>query len=165
MKLAIMNNINNTFEKITLRLATDDDKAFARYVHHQAYHNIVVKQFGEWNRAEQDTYFESTWSKYNSEIILWNENPSGYWSVESRQNEIHLHQFLILPEYQGRKIGSYLLNRLIDQSSEANIPIRLQAFRESEARKLYTRMGFKPVDRSEDHILMQLSPDPTRLNR
>lgn len=153
-----MNNYHS-FEHVSLRPATDDDKTFARRVHHRAYYDVVVRQFGNWDEAEQDAYFEITWSKYASEIILWDNKLCGYWSVESTRAEIHLHQLLILPEYQGRGIGSYLLKSLIDRSLDDNILIRLQVFRESEARKLYIRMGFVQIDQSDDHIIMQLYSD------
>ena len=64
--LTIMNDFNSISERLTLRLATDADKAFARHVHHQAYHDVIVRQFGEWNEAEQDAYFDSTWASYSS---------------------------------------------------------------------------------------------------
>jgi len=150
-------------ETLTLKTATGADKEFARTVHHRAYRDVVVRQFGEWNNEEQDMYFESTWSKYDSQIILLNQQPVGYWSVEYSPLEIHLHQFLLLPEYQGKRIGSHLLRWLISQSVSRNIPIRLRVFRESDAYRLYAKMGFMATSTSEEHIVMEFVPTQLKI--
>ena len=56
--------------EITLRPALDVDTEFARAVHHQAYRDVVVRQYGTWDEKAQDGYFIDIWSPAVFEIIL-----------------------------------------------------------------------------------------------
>ena len=147
-------------QNLSLRPAEKEDKEFARQTHHRAYYDVVKKQFGDWDIQEQDKYFESTWSIYPSEVIIWKDQPCGYWSVVYSPGEIHLHQFLILPEYQGNGIGTTLLRYLLDQSIKTDTLIKLRVFRESRAKNLYKAVGFQEIKESKDHIIMQFNPRP-----
>lgn len=48
--------------KVATRRATADDSAFARAIHHRAYREVVVAQYGPWDEAAQDGYFAAAWS-------------------------------------------------------------------------------------------------------
>lgn len=47
---------------ITLRSANPRDKEFCRRVHHLAYREVVVRQFGQWDEVLQDALFEKEWA-------------------------------------------------------------------------------------------------------
>lgn len=63
---------------VTTRAATDADKTFARDAHHLACHDVVVRQFGKWDEAVQDRFFERNWSSNHLNIILADGVPSGW---------------------------------------------------------------------------------------
>lgn len=63
---------------IALRPATKNDKDFARGVHHRAYHDVVVTQFGDWDEVAQDKFFATGWAKPGHEIVLVDDTPCGY---------------------------------------------------------------------------------------
>lgn len=56
--------------RITRREATPEDQELARTVHHAAYRQVVMKQFGEWNQAEQDGFFTRAWYPTATEVLL-----------------------------------------------------------------------------------------------
>ena len=45
---------------IDRRTATSEDFELARSIHHRAYRDVVLRQFGAWNEEEQDQFFVVT---------------------------------------------------------------------------------------------------------
>ncbi|MEK7185507.1 MAG: GNAT family N-acetyltransferase [Patescibacteria group bacterium] len=143
---------------ITKRIATESDTEFARKVHHSAYHGVVVRQFGNWDEKIQDDFFAKSWKPETHEIIYFNGVACGYCCIEYKPDYIFASELVILPEFQGRGIGSEILNKLKQESEQKKIPIKLQVFKENQARHLYRRLGFKDVGSKGAHIEMELDP-------
>ena len=88
--------------EITKRPAVEDDTDFARSVHHQAYRDVVVRQFGTWNEKSQDEFFRDDWDPVAFEIILCDDVPCGYVCIEDRDGDIHVRELVIAPKSQGK---------------------------------------------------------------
>ncbi|MEK9196504.1 MAG: GNAT family N-acetyltransferase [Patescibacteria group bacterium] len=142
---------------ITVRNAVEQDKEFVRTTHHLAYYDVSVKQFGTWDDKLQDNFFNDIWSAPDLKIINFNDEPCGYYLAEELQSHIKLHELVILPEFQGKNIGSSILKQLQDQSSQQGIPITLQVLRDNRAIELYERSGFSIVSKSSTHNTMEWS--------
>jgi ribosomal protein S18 acetylase RimI-like enzyme len=144
---------------ITLRPATKNDTDFARSVHHRAYRDVVVTQFGDWDENTQDKFFATGWAKPGHEIVMVDNVPCGYVRYEKTPAEIKAYELVLLPEFQGRGIGSALLKMVLAEGAAKNVPIALQVLRENRASKLYSRLGFKDVSQTDTHILMKWTPE------
>ena len=92
------------------RTATSSDTEFARGAHHAAYRDVVSRQFGEWDEALQDRLFEEKWIPDKFEIVLCDGNRCGFLSIEDHPDHIYVNEIVISPQFQGRGIGSRLLN-------------------------------------------------------
>ena len=145
--------------KETRRPALETDTDFARFVHHQAYREVSERQFGPWDEEEQDEYFNADWSSATYEIVLCDAVPCGYVCIEDREDNIHVHELVLLPEFQGQGIGSSLLRQLMERASRRRVPVRLGTFRANRALNLYRRLGFQEMGRTETQILMEWSSD------
>ena len=143
--------------KITTRPATIQDKEFARDVHHLAYRDVVERQFGTWNEAIQDQVFENKWAHARFTILLVDEEPCGVVDVENQTEEIHIHELVIHPHFQGNGIGTVFLQQVIDRSKSQNVPAKLRVLLKNRAIALYQRLGFREFDSTETHILMEWS--------
>jgi len=141
--------------KLTTRPAAATDREFARHAHHQAYHDVVVRQFGKWDEALQDNFFAGDWAGAKVEILLWDGVPCGYASIEHHTDCIHVRELVLLPEYQQRGIGTSLLNVTIAQARERCVPVKLGVLRQNRAIGLYRRLGFVDCGRTETHTLME----------
>ncbi len=144
---------------LSLRPATDQDTDFARNVHHQAYRDVVVKQFGSWDEAMQDKFFADTWAQQGFQILTWDNEPCGYARIEETPEEIRGHELVILPEFQSKSIGSFLLHKWQDTARERAVPLRLQVLQANRAAELYKRVGFKEIGRNDTHIEMEWRAD------
>jgi GNAT superfamily N-acetyltransferase len=141
--------------EITKRPALDADTDFARAVHHQAYHDVVVRQYDMWDEEAQDEFFKNDWSPPAFEIILCDGVPCGYTRIEDRSCDIHVRELVISPPFQGQGIGTQILREVIDRGKACKVPVRLGTQRANRAAELYLRLGFREFARTETHILME----------
>jgi ribosomal protein S18 acetylase RimI-like enzyme len=141
--------------RITRRPATPADTEFARSVHHAAVRDVVERQFGPWNEAQQDRFFDGDWKPEIFEIILCDGVPCGYVCVEDRADDVHVREIDILPEYQGRGIGTHILRDAIARADARGVPIRLGTLHENRASALYQRLGFVETGRTATHLVFE----------
>jgi GNAT superfamily N-acetyltransferase len=81
--------------------------------------------FGAWVEEQQDGFFEASWAAQPHEIILFEGEPCSYACVEDRPGDVDLRELLVAPDYQGRGIGSVVLEAVIDHACTRRVPVRL----------------------------------------
>ena len=139
----------------TTRLATIGDREFARKTHHAAYRDVVIKQFGSFDEKIQDQFFAESWNDRVHEIFMYNGESIGYESVEYLPEHIFVHELVLLPEFQGLRIGSLFLKKIQEEAKAKNVPVRLKVLKENSALEFYQKLGFKVTDSDEVHIKME----------
>jgi ribosomal protein S18 acetylase RimI-like enzyme len=144
--------------RLRTRPATASDTAFAREAHHGGYRDVVIAQFGAWDDAEQDRYFENDWRDARFDILLHDETPCGYAAVEYRADDVHVRELVIHPRWQGRGIGTAFLKGVMESAARKGLPVRLGTFHRNRALKLYQRLGFREIGRIEIHVLLEWLP-------
>ena len=147
---------------VTRRPALETDADFARRVHHRAYREVVERQFGLWDEAQQDRFFDGDWRAGGFEIVLCDGVPCGYLCVEDRPDDVHVREIVLLPEFQGRGIGSRLLSDVIAHARQRGVPVRLGTHHQNRAQRLYRRLGFREIGRTGTHLLFERSTDGGR---
>ena len=140
---------------VSQRPATIVDKDFIRAVHHRAYHDVVERQYGSWDQAVQDSYFDSAWSAETHEIILFDGVRCGYSSIETQNDAIYLKELVIDPDFQCHGIGTEIIRKVIDHAIGLGVPVRLRTHLVNRAANLYRRMGFLETERTESHLLLE----------
>ena len=141
--------------RLTTRPATDSDAAFARETHHSAYRDVVMAQYGAWDDADQDRYFEDNWREAKFDILLSDDTPCGYAAVEYRADDVHVRELVIHPKWQGRGIGTAFLKQVMESAAQKGLPVRLGTQHRNRALKLYQRLGFREIGRTETHVLLE----------
>ncbi|AXT57274.1 GNAT family N-acetyltransferase [Aquimarina sp. MMG015] len=91
----------------------------------------------------------------SSHVICLNEARVGVLKYIETNNSIEILQFQILPKYQGKGIGNYLLSYIIQLSRDANKNVRLKVLKENPAKFLYERNGFKIYDEDQYEFHME----------
>lgn len=147
--------LKKTILQVTTRPACAADMEFAHSVHHQAYRDVVEQQFGAWDKEEQDRHFAENWASVTFEIVLCDGIPCGYTCIEDRQNDIHVRELVILPEFQNQGVGSSLLRAAMEHARGRDTPVRLGTFHVNRAANLYRRLGFQEVGQTDIHILFE----------
>ena len=140
---------------ITKRPGLAADVEFTRSVHHRAYREVVVVQYGRWNEEAQDGFFLAAWSMAPHDVILCDDVRCGYMCVEDRDDDIHVRELVIDPDFQGNGIGTHILRDVIERAIARGVPVRLATHRLNRAENLYRRIGFRESGRTDSHILME----------
>jgi GNAT superfamily N-acetyltransferase len=134
------------------------DLEFARRTHHAAYHGVVVRQFGSWDREMQDRFFQQGWTRAPHQIVLLHGRSIGVISVENLDDHIFIHEIQILPEFQKKGIGSRILGDQLAKARQVGKLVKLKVLRGNEARRLYERYGFVCCEESEIDYKMVWQP-------
>ena len=138
-----------------LRDATNDDIEFIFQLRIQTMKKDFDNTFG-WHEGEQ-------WKRASDEIqhakiIMMNQTDIGVIKVIPKIKELHLHQMQILPEYQGRGIGSKLVSRVLDRAGNKKIPVTLFVLKGAAAKRIYDRFGFSVTNEYENNYMMRWQP-------
>ena len=145
---------------LSFRPATPEDYEFARFTHHAAYRQVVTRQFGKWDEGMQDGFFAENWGEGPMEIVLFGGERCGYLGVDHKADHVYVREIVILPAYQGKGIGTRILQGLQVAAAVRGIPVRLQVLIANDrARRLYERVGFVQTGSTFTHVMMQWEPE------
>jgi GNAT superfamily N-acetyltransferase len=122
-------------EHISLRAATSDDAVFALHVTEACMRAYAEETWGRWDgRADLDLDFDK--------IIQLAGRDIGIFGIHRRSDCWFLDKLYLLPAYQNQGLGSYLLQRAIDDTRSAQVVLRLTVLEVNPARRFYERHGF-----------------------
>ena len=138
-----------------LRKITCKDYDFIYNVKKKCYKKYVEYYYGEWNEKDQREYFNKFINqvKDNAYVIEVDGVDIGFYNGESIDNDTYeIGNICILEKYQGRGIGTKILNYILDKHKDKNITI--QYFKINPVGTLYKRLGFVLDGESEFHFHM-----------
>jgi len=138
-----------------LRNATKDDIEFIFQLRVQTMKKDFDNTFG-WNEGEQRK--RAADEIQNTKIIMVKQKDIGVIKIIPKSNELHLHQMQILPEHQGKGIGTELVRRALDRAEKLNIPVTLLVLKDVDAKRIYDRLGFYVTDEYENNYKMCWQP-------
>ena len=91
----------------------------------------------------------------NIELIYLKNEIIGFYNGSEKDDRTHeIGNICLKPEYQNKGIGTAILNEILFEHKGQDI--KLQVFRINEnAIKLYEKLGFKKVEKTETHYIMK----------
>jgi ribosomal protein S18 acetylase RimI-like enzyme len=144
---------------ITLRPASRDDYDFLWALLVDTMRPYVEATWG-WDEAYQRARFRDHFDPSRQDIVLVDGIAAGVFRVERREDCTFLSNIGITPAYQGRGIGTRLIQDLLDEGQARGVTVKLQVLKVNPARSLYERLGFFVVGESETHWEMRWEPAP-----
>lgn len=140
---------------VARRPATKPDKTFLWEATRQAYRDVVVRQWGQWDDVIQEANFSEKWEQADFEVVELAGKPVGaIWTTDEgaflRLREVFLH-----PDHQSRGIGTQLVKQELETARRIHKPLRLRVLRKNRAHVLYERLGFVVTDESPEAVWMQ----------
>lgn len=139
----------------SLRVAAQDDDEFIYALKRMAYAEHVASTYGEWDDAWQRTRFDDRFDPAATSIIVVDGRAVGEVAVDWDEDPVFLLGIELLPEVRGKGIGSEVLLWVLERAREREKAVRLQVFVvNSDARRLYERLGFRATGTSETHVQM-----------
>ena len=142
---------------IEFRAATFNDHDFLYNLKKAALKDSIEKVWGPWNEQFQREYFEDHFSLEGIQIILYNGEDAGAIKISTKEDEIDIDIIEILPRYQNRGIGSFVLEREKRRAINENKNLYLQVLKVNlDAKRLYERLGFQVTGKTEMHYQMMM---------
>jgi ribosomal protein S18 acetylase RimI-like enzyme len=133
---------------ITLRPATSDDFEFVFRLNEINMRSYVEKMRG-WNEEEERREMKRKFHPGHDQIILVKGEQAGIFGVEERPKSYFLRHIELLPQFQGKGIGSKLIRSLLDEARKKQVPVRLTVLKQNPAFRLYKRLGFSLTGETE----------------
>lgn len=152
-------------EKYILVPYTEEYYDFVYEVKKNAYIKYVEECWGQWNEEDQKEYFKKFISTYkNNSYIIKNEDKAiGFYNDEELEDgSYEVGNICIIPEYQGKGIGTDILKTKLEEHK--NQDIKIQFFKQNPVGELYKRLGFIPSGETEFHYQM-IKPKQNILKR
>jgi len=142
----------------TLRPATADDRDFVVGVNRSAMGPYLEATFG-WDHAAASAYFDERFDASGGQVIEVDGADVGELLVDERPGELSLVRVALLPEWQGRGVGSAIVRMLIERAREQGSALTLDVFKANpRAMQLYESLGFVRVGETETDVSMRLEP-------
>lgn len=153
-------------ESITLREATADDQKFLLRLFAATRDDLALAILAEEQkqvlielqfRARENQY-RLAYPNATTRIVVYGDQEIGSLLVDRGEDDFHLVDIVLLPDWRTQGIGTRLLRSLLDEASSATKPVCLQVAVTNRAIKLYERLGFARVNDGGAYISMKWSP-------
>jgi ribosomal protein S18 acetylase RimI-like enzyme len=103
--------------------------------------------FIRWQYAMQKQEYDARYPDARYELILVDDQPAGRIWIGADDTQIRLLDIALLPEFQNRGVGAYLVQQLIDEAKRAQKPLRHMVFMANDnAFRFYERLGFTTIE-------------------
>ncbi len=102
-----------------------------------------VDEIWGWDDAHRRPLAEREFDELPVEIIEERGTPVGYLCVLREEDHDFIDEIALLPEAQGRGIGSALVRDVTQAAGDRGVPVRLSVLVNNPARRLYECLGFR----------------------
>lgn len=116
-------------------------------------------QFLRMQHNAQQCFYRQQYPCLEYKLIWTAGEKAGRIGIVKLTEELVLVDIIVLPEFQNRGLGSFVLRELQRTGREENLPIRLSVFAGSPAQKLYERFGFTVTNDSGVYLVMKWFPN------
>jgi GNAT superfamily N-acetyltransferase len=133
---------------IKLIPADETHREFSYEVKKAAEGEYIIPMFG-WDENIQRDFHARAWQEQKPDIIAYDGKLIGTIAAIESEDCIDIGQFFILPDYQRRGIGTYLLQSILNKADRSGKNVTLKFLKNNPVKTLYVRNGFRVVDTDE----------------
>ena len=142
-------------EELSFRKAYASDSEFVFTVKKAAFREYVEQVWG-WDDNYQRELHNRRFAAQDLRIIQFRGKDIGFLATSSTPDTLKVNQIYILPEYQGKGIGSACMTRIVDDASSEMKSVALQVLKvNTRGIAFYQRLGFAIVGESPTHFQMK----------
>lgn len=114
----------------------------------------VISQSYGWDKPTQRSYAAESLA---GKIVLVKGNRVGVITISDWSDQLHLTFVALLPQYQGRGLGSQLIKYAQNKSTTERKPLSLQVLKNNPVKLFYEKHGFAVCDRNGTEKLLMRS--------
>lgn len=139
--------------------ATSDDRTWLDQLRRDVYQDLFVATWGGWDEERHLRHFASTWDRGSIHVVEVDGERVGMIQVFDEDDALHIGEIQVQCEHQGRGIGTRLLVDVMARGRAEGRSVTLSTgLQNHRAVRLYERLGFGHVGRSETHVHMTWEP-------
>ena len=141
-------------QQFEVRQATPGNRDTLYRIHREAMRPYVEQVWG-WDEEYQERRFRESYDHSETQFVLVDGIAVGYLRTSECESAVFIDQVEIVPDYQGRGIGTSLINDLLALGR----PVELGVLKvNDDAGRLYERLGFRVISDNEKHYQMRAEP-------
>ena len=142
-------------EELSFRKAHISDSEFVFTVKKAAFGEYVEQVWG-WDDDYQRELHNRRFVSQDLRIIQFRGTDVGFMATSSTPDTLKVNQLFILPEYQGKGIGSACMMRIVDDATLEGKSVALQVLKvNTRGTAFYQRLGFLIIGESSTHLQMK----------
>lgn len=142
--------------EIATRQASETDYEWLYELKVASMRDYIEELYG-WDDVAQRAFFDEGFRPCDIEVIIFEGSNAGMFELSQDDEGFFLRRIEVHPRFQGRGVGSRIIEEVIRRATEMNEPVRLQVFKGNPARNLYQRFGFEVVTETATHYQMLLN--------
>ena len=140
---------------MTLRQATARDSEFAFRVKKTTMLEYVRRIWG-WDEDEQRRLHSRRFAEQAFQIVVADGRDAGVLARSYEPDCVRVNQLPVLPDYQGKGVGTACMEQVIEDAAGRGLAVRLQVLKVNrQAPGFYRRLGFRIVGEDDIHIRME----------
>lgn len=154
---------NFQLKNLSSRAATEDDQSFLQQLFASTRPQEMAF-FGD-NEDQKRAFISMQFSilprsypEAEHTIILAGNVPVGRTIIDRTSDELRLVDIALLPDFRNSGIGALMVQQLLDEGRQRDLPVRLHVFKYSDAVRLYERLGFRLVEDDGSYLKMEWLP-------
>jgi len=141
-----------------LRNVLEKDKEFIYCVKKASNFDYVQRIWG-WDEQYQIRDFEADFDSKAMWIIVCNNSDAGFVQTAESSSNVNITEIHLAPQFQRFGIGSDIIRNIIRKATAEGKAVTIGCFTQNaNAKRLYERLGFKTVEETDTHCLLQFSP-------
>ena len=145
-------------EALSFRKANANDSEFVFAVKEAAFREYIEQVWG-WDEDYQKELHNRRFDSQDLRIIQFRGTDVGFLATSSTPDILKVNQLFILPECQGKGIGSACMTLILDEASLDGKSVALQVLKvNTRGIAFYQRLGFLIVGESSTHLQMERLP-------
>lgn len=160
----------NPEKKITLRAVTDADEEFLLSLYAGTREQELAQlpwsteqkdAFVRMQFAAQKRHYEAQYPQAGQDIICADGTSVGRLYLDRGPERFHILDITILPQHRNAGVGTWVLRRIMNEAGNAAKPVSIYVENFNPSLRLFTRLGFQPVEEKGFHLLLKkLPPSP-----
>jgi ribosomal protein S18 acetylase RimI-like enzyme len=143
--------------RYTLRPARESDYDFLFALRMASMKEWVTRTWG-WDDSFQAAMFREEFDPAHQRVVMVSGRDVGVLAVVQRPDSIFIASIELMPDQQGRGLGTALLSDVLADAHARGLPVSLRVLHVNPAQRLYRRLGFVESGRTETHVLMTALP-------
>jgi ribosomal protein S18 acetylase RimI-like enzyme len=139
--------------------AVPADKPWLEALRRGVYKDLFVATWGGWDETRHFRHCAACWEQGDISIIEIDGERVGMIQLIERAESIEVGEIQIQPLHQGQGIGSRLLQDVLARARAQGKKVLLATgLQNRRAVRLYERLGFRHVFKTETHFHMEVDP-------